>query len=61
MVQGGEDKKASEVVYYTVRPGDTLWSIAKRYPENTIEGLQELNAMGSNETLKAGVKIKIVK
>ncbi len=61
MVQGGEEKKASEVVYYTVRPGDTLWSIAKRYPENTIEGIQELNAMGSKETLQAGAKIKIVK
>jgi len=60
MVQGGENEGKSEVVYYTVKKGDTLWSIAKKYPENTIEGLQELNAMGSKATLQVGEKIKIV-
>ncbi len=61
MVQSGEQKKESEVVYYTIKPGDSLWSISKKYPENTIATLQEMNQIGQNETLKVGSKIKIVK
>jgi membrane-bound lytic murein transglycosylase D len=60
MVETGEKKEQSEIVYYTVRPGDTLWSISKKYPENSIQTLQELNSIGQNETLKVGAKIKIV-
>lgn len=59
--QPQEKKEEATVSFYTVRPGDTLWSIAKKYPENTIEGLRDLNAMSKNETLKAGTKIKVVK
>jgi membrane-bound lytic murein transglycosylase D len=60
MVQGGQQEGKKEVIYYTIKPGDTLWSIAKRYPENTIEGLQEMNSLSHNATLKVGEKIKIV-
>ncbi|MFN0274138.1 MAG: LysM peptidoglycan-binding domain-containing protein [Chitinophagales bacterium] len=55
------EKKEETVSYYTVRPGDTLWSISKKYPANTIEELRELNDISKNETLKAGTKIKVVK
>lgn len=55
------EKKEETISYYTVRPGDTLWSISKKYPESTIEKLRELNDMSKNETLKAGTKIKVVK
>jgi membrane-bound lytic murein transglycosylase D len=61
MVESGEQKKESEIVYYTVKAGDSLWSISKKYPENSIETLQEMNKLGSSETLKVGAKIKIVK
>ena len=48
MVQSGEQKE-SRVVYYTIKPGDSLWSISKKYPENTIATLQEMNQIGQNE------------
>lgn len=50
-----------QVIYYTVKPGDTLWSISQQYPENSIDKIRELNGMSQNETLKSGTKIKLVK
>ncbi len=50
-----------QVIYYTVKPGDTLWSISQEYPENSIEDIRSLNGMSQNETLKSGTKIKLVK
>jgi len=50
-----------QVIYYTVKPGDTLWSICQQYPENSVEKIRELNGMSQNETLKSGVQIKLVK
>lgn len=50
-----------EVIYYTVKPGDTLWGIAQKYPDNTVDKIRELNGLEKNETLKTGVKIKLVK
>ncbi|MEZ5013011.1 MAG: transglycosylase SLT domain-containing protein [Chitinophagales bacterium] len=58
-----EDKaaKEAEIIYYTVKPGDTLWAISQKYPENSIDKICELNNMNKNETLKSGTKIKLVK
>lgn len=56
-----ENKAADEIIYYTVKPGDTLWGIAQKYPENSVEKIRELNGLEKNETLKTGVKIKLVK
>lgn len=52
---------AEQYIYYTVKPGDTLWSISKRYPENSIDKIRSMNDIAKNETLKAGTKIKLVK
>ncbi|OFX85800.1 MAG: hypothetical protein A2W99_05485 [Bacteroidetes bacterium GWF2_33_16] len=46
-------------VYYTVRSGDTLWEIAKRYPGVTETEIMKLNNMTSGRSLKAGQTIKI--
>ncbi len=51
----------NDIIFYTVKPGDTLWSISQAYPENSIDKIRELNDMGKDETLKTGVKIKLVK
>ncbi len=56
-----ENKAADEVIFYTVKPGDTLWGIAQKYPENTVDKIRELNGLTKNETLKSGAKIKLVK
>lgn len=59
----GTDKPKSEpqFVFYTVKSGDTLWGISKKYPENSIDKIREMNDISKNETLKVGDKIKLVK
>lgn len=46
-------------VYYTVKAGDTMWNIANRYEDITLEQLQELNSNIDGKNLKLGTKIKI--
>jgi membrane-bound lytic murein transglycosylase D len=46
------------IIYHVVQPGDTLWSIAKRYDGTTVEELKELNHLRSG-TLKPGTRLKI--
>lgn len=56
-----EKSVSAEVMYYTVKPGDTLWGISQKYPDNSVEKICELNGLAKNETLKSGAKIKLVK
>ena len=51
---------APEPIYYEVRKGDTLYSIAKRHG-TTVEQLKKLNGFSdkSASSLKAGQKIRI--
>ncbi len=55
-----EKKEENVVIYYTVKPGDTLWGLAQKYPDNSVEKIRELNGLSDNETLKTGTKIKLV-
>ena len=56
--------KASEYIAYTVRPGDTLWSISREFtPENrdlryTIHEIQIVNEM-SDSVLRVGQIISV--
>jgi membrane-bound lytic murein transglycosylase D len=50
-----------KLVLYKVEIGDTLWAIAKRFEGMTIEKLRELNGLKSNESLKAGMILKVIK
>ncbi|GHA38927.1 lytic transglycosylase [Salinimicrobium marinum] len=43
---------------YTVRQGDSLWSISKKFPGVTVQKLKSLNNMSGNN-LKPGMKIKL--
>jgi membrane-bound lytic murein transglycosylase D len=49
-----------KLVYYTVKPGDTLWSIAQRYDGITIDQLKAWNKISSKSGLKVGQKIKVI-
>ena len=57
------DKKELEkrpgIVGYTVKKGDTLWALAKRY-STTAEGIREVNHLQTEE-VKEGEKILIFK
>jgi membrane-bound lytic murein transglycosylase D len=49
-----------KLVYYTVKPGDTLWSIAQHYDGITIDQLKEWNKISGKAGLKVGQKIKVI-
>jgi len=46
-------------VYYTVREGDTLWDIAKKYPGISDEDIKRLNNISDVSKIKPGQKLKI--
>lgn len=43
---------------YTVKQGDSLWSISKKFPGVTVQEIKNLNNMNSNR-LKPGMKLKL--
>ena len=46
---------------YTVKSGDNLWTIAKKYPGISATNIQSWNNIGSTKSLKPGMKLKIAK
>lgn len=53
-------EKDLKLVYYTVKPGDTLWKIAQHYEGITIDQLKEWNKLSGKAGLKVGQKIKVI-
>ncbi len=56
---GGDD--AGEFIYYTVRTGDTLWDIAKKYPGVSDTDISRWNNLSNSNRIKPGQKIRIKK
>ncbi len=57
----GHDKKsaiAAAQTHYLVRKGDSLFTIAKKYPGVTVSDIKKWNGISGNE-LKPGMKLKI--
>ena len=50
-------KNAEGLVYYTVKPGESLWLIAKKYPGVSADNIMEWNQI--NEDIQPGMKLKI--
>lgn len=46
-------------LYYTIRSGDTLWDIAKKYQGISANDIMKLNHISGRKILKPGMKIKI--
>lgn len=46
---------------YTVKSGDNLWDIAKKFDGVTVEQIRKLNNLDKNAVLKIGQKLKISK
>lgn len=53
------DENYKGFVYYTIRRGDTLWDIAKKYQGVSAKDIMELNKISARKVLKPGMKIKI--
>ncbi|HKJ49748.1 MAG TPA: LysM peptidoglycan-binding domain-containing protein, partial [Christiangramia sp.] len=45
---------------YTVKQGDSLWSISKKFPGVSVQNLRSWNDMNTN-SLKPGMKLKVSK
>lgn len=58
-------KKSSEpkgdYVIYVVKKGDSLWTIAKKFPKVSTEDLKKWNNIWSAKSIKPGTKLKIYK
>ena len=48
-------------VVYTVKSGDNLWDIAKKFDGVSVEQIRTLNNLSSNAVLKVGQQLKIKK
>ncbi|WP_121666108.1 lytic transglycosylase domain-containing protein [Mesonia aquimarina] len=55
-----KEEKKSIKEFYTVRKGDSLWSISKKFPGVTVQNIQKWNDISGNR-LKPGMKLKISK
>ncbi|MBK9291553.1 MAG: LysM peptidoglycan-binding domain-containing protein [Bacteroidetes bacterium] len=52
-------KSNGKFVYYTVKPGDTLWDIARRFDGVTVEQIKKLNNLRGNARIVPGQRLKI--
>jgi D-alanyl-D-alanine carboxypeptidase len=48
------------IYYYTVRPGDTLWTISQKYDGVSVKNIMKTNRIKRIKTLKPGTTLKIV-
>jgi membrane-bound lytic murein transglycosylase D len=54
-------EKKNVFEYYVIQKGDTLWSIAQRFPGVTVADIMRVNGIKDNHAIKVGQKIKIEK
>ncbi|MCT8339348.1 LysM peptidoglycan-binding domain-containing protein [Flavobacteriaceae bacterium TK19130] len=58
--QAKTEKVSDDVRLYTVKQGDSLWSISQKFPGVTVSNLKKWNGI-SGTSLKPGMKLKIQK
>jgi membrane-bound lytic murein transglycosylase D len=51
--------QASGYEYYTVKKGDTVWDIARRYPGVTPQEILQLNNLSTSSSLSVGQRLRI--
>jgi membrane-bound lytic murein transglycosylase D len=53
------NSESKEQTYYIVKMGDSLWSIAKKYSNVSVQNIKDWNNIWSVNSLKPGIKLKI--
>ena len=48
-----------KTTYYTVKSGDTLWEISRKYNGVTVDQIKRANNLGTGKGLMVGIKLKI--
>ncbi|MFM2207291.1 MAG: hypothetical protein RL213_1266 [Bacteroidota bacterium] len=51
--------KSKGYIYHTVVPGDTLFSIARKYGLPTVDLLKDLNGIDDPKSIRPGMKLKV--
>jgi membrane-bound lytic murein transglycosylase D len=54
-----QKREEGSVLFYRVKSGDTLWSIARAHPGNSIDSIARLNGMSTRATLRTGMTLKL--
>lgn len=54
-------KTTGDYTVYVVKKGDSLWTIAKKFPKVSIEQIKKWNNIWSAKSIKPGTKLKIYK
>jgi len=52
-------KDGSKYTYYKVKSGDTLWDIARKYPNTSVDEIKRLNRISNTKRIKPGMVIRI--
>lgn len=55
------EKSDNDYIYYTVKRGDSIWEIAKKYADVTSDEIMQLNNISNEKGLYVGQKLKIKK
>lgn len=58
-VQNQTAPQSGEYIMYTVKSGDTLWDIAKKYPGVSDSDIMRLNNLSSSSKIHPGQQLKI--
>ena len=58
--QTKDDEDYDSLILYIVKPGDSLWKIAKKF-NSTVEELAKMNGIENEEIILVGQKIYIPK
>jgi membrane-bound lytic murein transglycosylase D len=56
-----DEPKDGDFIYHTVRQGDNLWDIAKKYPGVSADDIRRLNNISNTRGLTIGQSLKIKK
>jgi len=54
-----QSEPQTKYLFYTIKPGDTLWSISQKFPGNTPNDLMALNNIAGTRSIQPGQKIKV--